>query len=131
MNKIMQHDALSQALNHLLPNLIPAVCFTFYIGLGNNLDLSTAVMTLAYFNKLSWTQSWFPKFLTNYHELGVSFTRIQKFLSMPNVQEGLKGVLPVNSGIAISVEGNYSWGYSEKKIKNITSDFTNLRNLNF
>jgi hypothetical protein len=51
----MRHDAVSQALNHLLPNLIPAVCFSVFIGLGQSLDLSTAVMTMAYFQKLSWT----------------------------------------------------------------------------
>ena len=69
----MYHDALNQAVNHLLPNLIPAVCFASYIGFGNTLDLSTSVMTLTYFNKLTWTQNWFPNFLTNYNEMGISF----------------------------------------------------------
>jgi len=59
--------------------------------MGHSLDLSTAVMTMAYFNKLSWTQNWFPKFLTNYNELELSFQRIQKFLNLPNVQQNLKG----------------------------------------
>jgi ABC-type polysaccharide/polyol phosphate transport system ATPase subunit len=50
---------------------------------------------------------------------------------MSNVQEGLKGVLPKDSENAISVVGNYSWGYSEKKTKASTVDFTNLKSLNF
>ena len=55
LKKIMYHDALKQAVNHMLPNLIPAVTFATYIGLGNTLDLGTTVLALAYFNKLSWT----------------------------------------------------------------------------
>lgn len=85
LKKLMRHDAISQALNHLLPNLIPAVCYSVFISLGHSLNLSTAVMTMAYFHKLSWTQNWFPKFLTNYNELEISFQRIQKFLNLPNV----------------------------------------------
>ena len=49
LKRLMRHDAVSQALNHLLPNLIPAVCFSVFISLGHSLDLSTAVMTMAYF----------------------------------------------------------------------------------
>lgn len=55
LRKLMHHDAISQALNHLLPNLIPAVCYSVFISLGHSLNLSTAVMTMAYFHKLSWT----------------------------------------------------------------------------
>jgi len=69
----MIHDAFKQALNHMLPNLIPAVCFATFIGLGGTLDLGTAVLALSYFHKLTWTQNWFPNFITNYHEIGVSF----------------------------------------------------------
>lgn len=78
----------------MLPNLIPAVCFSAFIGFGGTLDLGTAVMSLAYFNKLSWTQKWFPDFLTNYHEMLISFQRIEEFLHLPNIQEGLKAKLP-------------------------------------
>ena len=55
LNKIMIHDSIKAAVNHMLPNLIPAVCFATFIGLGGTLDLGTAVMSLAYFSKLSWT----------------------------------------------------------------------------
>lgn len=51
----MIHDAFKQAINHMLPNLIPAVCFATFIGFGGTLDLGTAVLTLSYFHKLTWT----------------------------------------------------------------------------
>ena len=60
----------------MLPNLIRAVCFATFVGMGGTLQLGEAVMSIAYFSKLSWTQIWFPGFLTNYHEMGISFERI-------------------------------------------------------
>jgi hypothetical protein len=73
-------------------------------------------MTMAYFNKLSWTQNWFPKFLTNYNELELSFHRIQKFLNLPNVQQNLKGkFIEEQKGFSVSVDGSFSWGYVENK----------------
>lgn len=35
---------------YFFPNLLPAVVFATYIGLGNNLDLATAVTCLVLFN---------------------------------------------------------------------------------
>jgi ABC-type multidrug transport system fused ATPase/permease subunit len=85
LRRIMIHDSIKQAVNHMLPNLIPAVCFATFIGRGGTLDLGTAVLSLTYFGKLSWTQNWFPNFLTNYHEMLISFDRIEEFLNTANV----------------------------------------------
>jgi ABC-type multidrug transport system fused ATPase/permease subunit len=94
----------------MLPNLIPAVCFATFIGRGGTLDLGTAVLSLTYFGKLSWTQNWFPNFLTNYHEMLISFDRIEEFLNIANVQEGLKLRLPEDDPNAIEIKGDFSWG---------------------
>ena len=44
------------------------------------MELGDTVMYLAYFANLTWTQNWFPNFLTNYNEMKVAFGRIEAFL---------------------------------------------------
>lgn len=39
MNQIVFHDSVKQAINHMLPSLIPIVCFATYVGLGNSINL--------------------------------------------------------------------------------------------
>jgi ABC-type multidrug transport system fused ATPase/permease subunit len=63
--------------------MVPSLCFAIYIGFGNTIDLETAVVAMIYFGRLYWCMSWLPKFLTEFHETRVSFSRIQDFLSLP------------------------------------------------
>ena len=48
-----------------------------------------------------------------YKEIKKGLDRIQKFLSLPNVQEGLISEYAVKD-IALSVQGNFSWGLSKR-----------------
>ena len=49
----------------------------------------------------------------DYKEIKKGLDRIQKFLSLPNVQEGL--ILESdNKDIALSVKGDFSWGLSKR-----------------
>ena len=95
--------------------MVPSVCFAVFIGLGNEIDLATAVVAMIYFDRLTWCQNWFPKFLTDYQEMSVSFNRIQRFLLIPDVQTNFKDRSKlINSDIALTIKGNFSWGFSDK-----------------
>ena len=48
-----------------------------------------------------------------YKEMKKGLDRIQKFLSLPNVQEGLISE-QAEKDIALSVQGNFSWGLSKR-----------------
>ena len=50
----------------------------------------------------------------NYKEIKKGLDRIQKFLSLPNVQEGLISEQAPEKDIALSVQGNFSWGLSKR-----------------
>jgi ABC-type glutathione transport system ATPase component len=50
--------------------------------------------------------------------MSVSFTRIQRFLLIPDVQTGFKDRAKLNnSDIALTIKGNFSWGFSEKSME--------------
>jgi len=68
-----------------MPSLIPALTFALFIWLGQTLDLAEAVAALSYFDRMIWSISWFPNFMTQYTELIVAFNRIQKFLLVSDV----------------------------------------------
>lgn len=95
--------------------MVPAVCFAVFIGLGNEIDLATAVLAMIYFDRLTWCQNWFPRFLTDYQEMSLSFNRIQRFLLIPDVQTRFKDRQKlINSELSLTVKGNFSWGFSDK-----------------
>jgi hypothetical protein len=50
----------------------------------------------------------------DYKEIKKGLDRIQKFLSLPNVQEGLISEQAPEKDIALSVQGNFSWGLSKR-----------------
>ena len=49
----------------------------------------------------------------DYKEIKKGLDRIQKFLSLPNVQEGLVSE-SAEKDIALSVQGDFSWGLSKR-----------------
>ena len=113
-------------MNHILPQMIPAVCFAVFIGLGNTIDLETAVIAMIYFEKLQWCQNWFPTFLTEYSELNIAFDRIKKFMSIKNVQTNFKTVKKIKGEYALKIKGNFSWGFSDKVNETVNKN-TQLR----
>jgi prepilin signal peptidase PulO-like enzyme (type II secretory pathway) len=60
----------------LMPSLVPAVTFSLYIWFGTKLNLAEAVAALSYFDRMIWSISWFPNFLTQRGNLNVAFSRI-------------------------------------------------------
>ena len=51
--------------------------------------------------------------LNDYKDIKKGLDRIQKFLSLPNVQEGLISE-SAEKDIALSVKGDFSWGLSKR-----------------
>lgn len=44
----------------MIPQMIPAVAFSTFIGMGYNLDLSVALIALSYFGRLIWSIAYLP-----------------------------------------------------------------------
>ena len=112
--KFLNHQAKTNALNHMIPQMIPAVAFSTYIGMGYTLDLSVALIALSYFGRLIWSISYLPDLINDLNELQGAFKRIEYFLKTPNVQVSLKSQIK-EGNIAIKMKGNFSWGFQEKK----------------
>lgn len=45
-------SAWESAFNSLVPQMIPAVVFLVFIGLGNSLDLAVSLIAFSYFERL-------------------------------------------------------------------------------
>ena len=56
-----------------------------------------------------------------YKEIKKGLDRIQKFLSLPNVQEGIISE-QAEKDIALSVQGNFSWGLSKRGEDDLDED---------
>ncbi len=69
----------------MIPQMIPAVAFSTYIGMGYTLDLAVALIALSYFSRLIWAIGYLPDLLNDFNELKGAFSRIQDFLKTPNV----------------------------------------------
>jgi|LauGreDrversion4_2_1035121.scaffolds.fasta_scaffold99282_3 ABC-type bacteriocin/lantibiotic exporter with double-glycine peptidase domain len=78
------------AFSYMFPNMMPAVCFGTYIGLGNYLDLSTAVTCIMFFGLMSGPMIWVPMAISDFIQLKVSMKRVQKFLQVDDVQKDLR-----------------------------------------
>lgn len=50
------NDTIKGSINHLLLEIVPAVCFAVFIGIGHTIDIETAVVAMIYFDKLKWCQ---------------------------------------------------------------------------
>jgi ATP-binding cassette, subfamily C (CFTR/MRP), member 1 len=63
---------------YLFPNLMPAVCFTTYIGLDlqPSLDLATATSCLIYFGLIAGPMNWVPMAVSDFIQLVVSMKRV-------------------------------------------------------
>lgn len=97
--KQLNHSAMTNAFNHMIPQMIPAVAFSTYIGLGYTLDLSVALIALSYFGRLIWSIGYLPDLINDLNELKGAFARIQEFLRIPNVQQCLRR--PLTGDVAI------------------------------
>ena len=92
----------------MIPQMIPAVAFSTYIGLGYTLDLSVALIALSYFGRLIWSIGYLPDLMNDLNELNGAFKRIQNFLKVPDVQKSLRK--QITGQTAIKINGNFSWG---------------------
>ena len=54
------------AFSYMFPNMMPAVCFGTYIGLGNYLDLSTAVTCIMFFGLMAGPMIWVPMAISDF-----------------------------------------------------------------
>jgi hypothetical protein len=94
----------------MFPNMMPAVCFGTYIGLGNYLDLSTAVTCIMFFGLMAGPMIWVPMAISDFIQLRVSMKRVQKFLQTDNVQKDLRVKTTLGSE-ALKISGDFSWGF--------------------
>lgn len=78
---IMQ--SVSGAVFTTVPLLVSIVTFTTYIGTGNELDVATALTSLALFEILRFPLFMLPNVLNNLVEAKVSIDRVQSFLLEP------------------------------------------------
>ena len=78
---IMQ--SVSGAVFTTVPLLVSIVTFTTYIGVGNELDVATALTSLALFEILRFPLFMLPNVLNNLVEAKVSIDRVQSFLLEP------------------------------------------------
>ena len=69
---------------NLFPNLMAPATFSTYIGLGHTLNFSLAVASLVLFNLMK-----SPLFFGDVIDLLVSMKRIDKFISLNEVQRGI------------------------------------------
>jgi hypothetical protein len=60
----------------MIPQMIPAVAFSTYIGMGYTLDLAVALIALSYFGRLIWSIAYLPDLISQYNELKIAFRRI-------------------------------------------------------
>jgi hypothetical protein len=65
---------------YFFPQLLSAVVFSLYIGVGNHLDLAAAYTVLSIFNIIKDPLRWFPNMVGQMIEFNVSMKRIQNFL---------------------------------------------------
>ena len=101
---------------YLFPNLLPAMTFLTYIATGHTLDYNVAVAALIIFTIMQEPLIQVPYFMTELVEVISSLKRIEGFLDLDQVQKGIcEQVSSDASDIAISVKGNFSWGFSTKK----------------
>lgn len=75
-SKLLINSAWETAFNSMVPQMIPALVFFTYIGLGNSLDLAVSLIALSYFDRLISTIVQFPDVVNRYNELKIAFNRI-------------------------------------------------------
>ena len=101
---------------YLAPNLLPAATFSVYIATGHTLDYNVAVAALIIFSLMQEPLIQVPYFVQELVEVISSLKRIEGFLDLNEVQQGVvEHGSAGNSEIALSVKGNFSWGFSMKK----------------
>jgi ABC-type multidrug transport system fused ATPase/permease subunit len=54
------------AFSYMFPNMMPAVCFSTYIGLGHSLTLSKAVTCLLFFGLMAGPMIWVPMAISDF-----------------------------------------------------------------
>ena len=74
-------NALSIMLWATVPLLVAVATFTTYVLTGNTLDVATALTALALFEILRFPLFMLPRIINNLVEAGVSFSRVQSFLT--------------------------------------------------
>ena len=104
------------ALTQMFNNFLPAVTFSVYIAYsGQTLSLSVAVLALVLFDFISKPLLELPTFLGDLVSLIVSLKRIDNFLDLHEVQSGITERVNDSSEIALSLKGNFSWGFNTAK----------------
>ena len=97
----------------MVEQMIPVVTFSVFVAMGNTLEITVVMQAQSYFHQAQWLIGSIPDMWNDYKEIKKGLDRIQKFLSLPNVQEGLISESE-NKDIALSVKGDFSWGLSKR-----------------
>lgn len=118
--------ATSGTVFNTIPALVSVASFLTYVMLGNTLDVSTALTSLALFNILRFPLFMLPQVINNVVEATVSFKRLTRFLletERDPVSEGdLKDV-----GIHID-DADFTWEFQKEKSESNDS-FDGLKNI--
>ena len=117
--------ALMVSSVNLFPNLMAPATFSTYIGLGHTLDFSLAVASLVLFNLMKSPLISVPLFFGDFIDLMVSMKRIDKFISLHEVQRGIIEHVDSDpswlvdnqskSHVSLQIKGDFSWGFSSTK----------------
>lgn len=101
---------------YFFPNMMPAVCFTAYIGfkLTPAIDLATGTACLMFFSLMQGPMTWVPMAVSDFIQLAVSMKRVHKFLEVDEVQPNIRVAKKMGQN-ALKIRGSYSWGFEEKK----------------
>ncbi|XP_059614039.1 multidrug resistance-associated protein 1-like [Phlebotomus argentipes] len=104
----------------LAPFLVSLACFTTYVFMdeGNDLDATTAFMSLALLNILRMPMTMFPMVITMSMQAWVAVTRINKFMNSEELDPDNVTHHPHKSALVIE-NGLFTWGEEEVTLKNI------------
>ena len=102
----------------MFPSLLPAVTFSVHIATGHTLEYNVAVAALIIFSIMQEPLIQIPYFITELVEVIQSLKRIEGFLDLEEVQTGIvkRGQI-TDSELALSIKGNFSWGFSTRSKK--------------
>ena len=85
-----------------MEHMIPGVTFSVFVAMGNTFEITVVMQAQSYFHQAQWLIGSIPDMWNDYKEIKKSLDRIQKFLTLSNVQQGLMSET-IDKDIALSV----------------------------
>ena len=104
-----------------MEHMIPVVTFSVFVAMGNTLEIAVVMRAQGYFWQVEWLIGSIPQMFSEYKDIKKSLDRIQKFLALADVQEGLTSE-SIDKDIALSVKGDFSWGLSKRGEDDLDED---------